>query len=86
MNYNHVYKTLAEVQAHKNELREEIHKANTKISNLWDGLLTPKKANTKGELVTSIISNSITAFDAFLLVHKLMNKYSTLFGRKRRKK
>lgn len=86
MKNNLIYTDLAQVQARKEELREEIHKANTQIGNLWSSLLTPKTTNTKGELIATIISNSVTAFDAFLLVRKLMNQYGALFGKKRKKR
>ena len=48
-------------------------------------MFTPKSANTKGELVANIVSNSITAFDTFMLVRKLMGKYSGLFRRKKKR-
>jgi hypothetical protein len=35
--------------------------------------------STKGEYIASIIANSITAIDAFLLVRKLMKNYGGLF-------
>lgn len=86
MNNVRTYTNLSEVQARKDELREEIHKANAQIGGLWSDLFTPKKANTKGELIATIVSNSITAFDAFMLVRKLMNQYGTLFGRHKRRR
>ena len=81
------YHTLEEIQARKDELRTGIQQENDHISELWHGLFEPQKANTKGEFVTALISHSITAIDAFLLVRKLMKNYSGLFayGRKRRK-
>ena len=79
------YNTLAEIQAHKDELRTEIRKKSEQIGTTWNSLFAPQKASTRGELVTSIISNSITAFDAFMLVRKLMSRYGSLFrGRKKR--
>ena len=48
-------------------------------------LATPKEANTKGELIANLVSNSITAIDAFILVRKLMKTYGWLFGRRKRK-
>lgn len=86
MNIVRTYTNLSEVQARKEELKEEIHKANTEIGGLWTTLFTPKKVNSKGELIATIISSSITAFDAFLLVRKLMNQYGNLFGRKKKRR
>jgi len=48
-------------------------------------LTAPKKSDTKGELIANLISNSITAIDAFLLVRKLMKSYGHLFGKKKRR-
>ena len=48
-------------------------------------IIAPKKSDTKGELIANLISNSITAIDAFLLVRKLMKSYGHLFGKKKRR-
>lgn len=80
--------TLEEIQARKSELLIKIHERNDEITTLWEDVFTPKKASTKGELITTIISNSITAFDAFMLVRKLLHQYGYLFyrGKKRQKR
>lgn len=78
--------TLEDIQAQKLALSKAINKKGEEIGTAWHALFTPKKASTKGELVTSIISNSITAFDAFMLVRKLMNQYGHFFNRRNRKK
>lgn len=78
---NRKFRTIEDIQARKEELREDIHSSNDQISALWNYLFTPKKANTKGEMVTSIISNSITAFDTFMLMRKLFSQYGHLFKR-----
>ena len=84
-NNNRTYHTLEDIQARKDELQTSIQTKNEKISILWNDLFTPKKANTKGELISNIISNSITAFDTFMLIRKLMNNYGSIFkGRKRK--
>lgn len=78
----YTFNTLEDIQVRKDELHSEIQKTNERIGNLWNGLFTQKKANTKGELITSIISKSITAFDAFMLARKLMLQYGHLFKKK----
>ena len=83
--YNNQYYTLADLHARKDELQANIQKKGEQIETLWKGLFTPKSANTKGELVANIVSNSITAFDTFMLVRKLMGKYSGLFRRKKKR-
>ncbi len=83
--FNTTYYTLSDIQARKRELQAEINKKGEQISDLWTKFFTPPKANTKGEMVATIISNGITAFDTFMLVRKLMNRYGHLFGGKRKR-
>lgn len=83
------YNTLEEVQVKKDELSDKIQKQNDEIAELWNNLMEPKKANTKGEFIANVISNAITAFDAFMLVRKLTTQYSDFFnvrGKKKKKK
>lgn len=79
------YTTLEDIRLRKDELKGELRKRSERIGDLWGDLFTPKPANNRGELVANIISNCITAFDTFMLVRKLMNRYGNLFGRKRLK-
>ena len=79
------YHTLDDIRARKEQLAADIQADNERFGALWNGLVTPHKANTKGEWVSALISNSITAIDAFLLVRKLMRNYGHLFGRKKRR-
>ncbi len=81
------YNTLEDIRLRKDELKGKIHKRNEQIGDLWSDLVTPKPASNRGELAANIIGNCITAFDTFMLVRKLMNRYGNLFGhRKRRNK
>ncbi len=82
---NQTFYTLDDLQAQKESLRAELDKKGEQVGTLWNNLFSPKKANTKGELVTSIISNSITAIDTFMLAKKLITKYGNLFKRKKRR-
>ena len=79
-------RTIEEIQARKQELHAEIQKKEEAIAATWDSLWQPAKANTKGEMVTHIIANSITAVDAFLTMRKLVSRYGYLFGIGRKKK
>lgn len=83
-NNRQTFNTLEDIQARKDELQAKIQKSNETIGKLWKELFVAKKANTKGELITSIISKSITAFDAFLLVRKLVKQYGYIFGKKKK--
>lgn len=79
------YSTLEEIQQRKEAVQANIQKDNERIGILWHDLTAPQKSDTKGELIANLISNSITAIDAFLLVRKLMKSYGHLFGKKKRK-
>lgn len=80
--------TLEEIRARKLELHAEIEKKEEAIASTWNSLWEPSKANTKGEMVTHIIANGITAVDAFLTMRKLVSRYGYLFkiGKKRKRR
>ena len=80
------YKTLEDVQLRKAELRRQLQGENQKIGTLMSGLKSAVKPASKGEMITSLIANSITAFDAFLLVRKLMKLYGKHFSKNKKKK
>ncbi len=80
----HTINTLEELEIRKEELRTEIQRKGEVVAGLWEDLFTEKKASTRGEMITSIVSKSITAFDAFMLARKLVKQYGHLFGRKKR--
>lgn len=78
--------TIEEIKAKKQELSKSLHSKGDEIGTLWADLFVPRKANSKGELVATIISNGITAFDTFMLVRKLFDRYGHLFGRDKKKR
>ncbi len=80
-----MYSTLEDIQLRKNELKSNIQLSEEKVSTLWHDLVTPPKASSKGELFANLVTNSVTAIDAFLVVRKLMKSYSYLFGKRKKK-
>lgn len=78
-----VYTNIEEIESRKEELRQAIRKEGETLSAGWYSLIKPQKASTKGEFVANIINNGIVAYDAFMLVRKLMKQYNNLFGRKK---
>jgi hypothetical protein len=78
------YNTIEELQQRKEQLLTDIRKDGDHIGELWDSLVAPQPSHTKGELVANLIGNSITAFDAFILVRKLMKTYGHFFRRRRK--
>lgn len=75
--------TLDDIRQRKQLVEKELTAARDEVANHWHTLTKPQKPSSKGELVAAVISNSITAFDAFLLVRKLTRNYRSLFGRRR---
>jgi hypothetical protein len=80
------YTTLEQLQQREEELRASLQGESQKIGELWHGLTAPKPDSSKGEMIASLVTNSITAIDAFLLVRKLMKTYGTIGNLFRRKK
>ncbi len=82
----HNYRTLEEIRLRKEELAEAIQQDNAQFTTLWNQTFIRREGNTKGDYISGLIANSITAVDAFLLVRKLMKNYGGLFGKKSKKK
>ena len=74
------FSTLEEIRERKEQLLKELQQDNTKFSTLWSQTFVKRENSTKGEYISSIVANSITAIDTFLLVRKLIKNYGGLFG------
>ena len=79
------YSSLEEIQSRKDQLKDDIQQQSGQITTIWRELTAPQPSSSKGEMIASLVTNSITAIDGFLLVRKLMRSYGFLFGRKKRK-
>ena len=79
------YSSLEEIQSRKDQLKDDIQQQSGQITNIWRELTAPQQSASKGEMIASLVTNSITAIDGFLLVRKLIRNYGFLFGRKKRK-
>jgi hypothetical protein len=75
------YHTLEEIRQRKEQLTEELQKDSTRFSTLWGQMFVKRKDVSKGEFIASMVTNSITAIDAFLLVRKLLKNYRHIFRR-----
>ena len=83
------YNTLDDIRHHKEKLLDDIELDSDKIAALWNRLFIKQENATKGEYIANIVSNGITAIDAFLLARKMMKNYSGLFkffGKAKKKK
>lgn len=78
------YRTLDEIRLRKEQLSASLQKDNEQFSKLWSQLFVSRKDSTKGEWISGLIANSVTAVDTFLLIRKLMKNYGHLFGHKKR--
>lgn len=77
------YRTLDEIRLRKEEIAEELERDNSQFTTLWNRTFIKREGNTKGEYIAGLITNSITAIDAFLLIRKLMKGYGGLFRKKK---
>lgn len=80
------YRTLDEIRERKDELLDELQQDSTKISTMWNQVFLKREENSKGDYIASLVSNGVMAFDAFLLIRKLMKGYGILFGKNKKKK
>jgi len=80
------YRNLEEIRERKLQLAEELNRDTAKMNMLWNKTFVKREDATKGEYITSMISNGIMAFDAFMLFRKLKRNYNSLFGSKKRKR
>ena len=78
------YRNIEDIQLRKEELRTSIDQRSEIIANLWSDLTTVKRSGDKGEMVAGVISKSIMAFDAVMVVSKLSPRYGKFFKKKRR--
>ena len=80
------YRTLDEIRERKDELLDELQKDSTKMSTMWNQVFLKREENSKGDYIASLVSNGVMAFDAFLLIRKLMKGYGILFGKNKKKR
>ena len=80
------YHTLEEIRQRKDELTVQLNGDADKMGRLWNKIFVKREDTTKGEFVSSMISNGIMAVDAFLLFRKLKRNYNALFGWKKKSK
>ena len=81
----HHYHTLEEIRLRKEELAAQIQQDSTKFSSLWNQTFVKREGNSKGEYISGLIANSVTAIDAFLLIRKLVKNYGSIFGKSSKK-
>ena len=81
------YRTLEEIRQRKDQLLDEMQQDNKQFSTLWNQLFVKSENSSRGDYIASIVTNSVTVIDLFLLYRKLRKNYGglmALFGKKKR--
>jgi len=80
------YSTLEEIRQRKAQLATELQQDNEQFGKLWHSLFVKRSEVSKGEWVSTLVANSVTAIDAFILIRKLIKNYGHLFGKSKKRK
>ena len=79
------YRTLEKIRQRKDELLEQIQTDNKQFT-LWNQLFVKREETSRGDYIASLVTNSVTIIDLFLLYRKLKKSYGGLrglFGKKK---
>ncbi len=76
------YRTLEEIRQRKDELLDQMQADNKQFTTVWNQIFVKRENNTKGDYIASLVTNSVTLIDLFLLFRKLRKNYKSLFGKK----
>jgi hypothetical protein len=76
------YRTLEEIRQRKDELLDQMQADNKQFTTVWNQIFVKRENNTKGDYIASLVTNSVTVIDLFLLFRKLRKNYKSLFGKK----
>lgn len=76
------YRTLEEIRQRKDELLDQMQADNKQFTIVWNQIFVKRENNTKGDYIASLVTNSVTVIDLFLLFRKLRKNYKSLFGKK----
>ena len=79
------FRTLEEIRQRKDELYDQLQGDSKQFSTLWSQIFVKSKDSSKGEYLVSLVNNSITAIDAFILIRKVLKNYNRLFGKKNKR-
>ena len=77
------YRTLEEIRQRKDELLDQMQADNKQFTTVWNQIFVKRENNTKGDYIASLVTNSVTVIDLFLLFRKLRKNYKSQFGKKR---
>ena len=78
--------TLEDIRRRKDELLDQLQTDKKEFSTLWSGLFVKRENASRGDYIASMVTNSVTIIDLFLLYRKLKKTYGGVFSLFRRKK
>ncbi len=81
------YRTLEEIRQRKDELLVNMQENNKQFSKLWNDIFVKSENSSRGDYIASLVSNSVTVIDLFLLYRKLRKNYGSIasfFSKKKR--
>lgn len=79
------FRTLEEIRQRKDELYDQLQGDSKQFSTLWNQIFVKPKDSSRGEYLVSLVNNSITAIDAFILIRKVLKNYNRFFGKKNKR-
>ena len=94
------YKSLDDIRARKEELRQSLRQDNQSMKTQWNGLFHQEKSNLPSRRLANIMSTGAFVLDGVILAWKLYNRFhsdntksseqvsliSSLFGGKKKQK
>ena len=81
-----VYHTLEDIRQRKEQLYDELQHDSQQFSTLWGQVFKSRENSSRSEFIGSVVANSVTAVDLFLLFRKLMKTYGKVFKKGKKKK
>lgn len=80
----HTYRTLEEIRQRKDELLDKMQGDSKQFTKLWNQVFVKSENSSRGDYIASLITNSVTVIDLFLLYRKLKRNYGSIFGKKKK--
>ena len=80
------YHTLEDIRQRTEQLYDELQHDSQQFSTLWGQVFKSRENSSRSEFIGSVVANSVTAVDLFLLFRKLMKTYGKVFKKGKKKK
>ena len=74
------YRSLEEIRQRKDELLDQLQNDNKQFSTLWGEMFVKREDSSTGDYIASLVTNSVTIIDLFLLYRKLKKSYGGIVG------